>query len=81
MELKIKFSQDEARYSRPNPGDPLPRINEYPILSTQGVEAGQEPNAVYTQVYRNMCVAEINHMCAFVCVHLNHECSLICLGR
>ncbi|KAK7110878.1 integrin alpha-PS1-like [Littorina saxatilis] len=50
MELSVKFYQDEAVFSRPNPGDPLPDINQYPILSTEGTAAGAEANTVSTYV-------------------------------
>jgi hypothetical protein len=50
MELTVKFSQAEMAYNRPRPGDPLPNINNYPILATTGVEAGAEANMVSTYV-------------------------------
>ncbi|XP_076467548.1 integrin alpha-PS1-like [Babylonia areolata] len=50
MELTVTFSIDEKAYSPGSPGSPLPNINEYPILSTDGVVAGAEPNTVSTYV-------------------------------
>lgn len=50
MELTVKFSQTEPSYVRPRPGDPLPNINSYPILSTEGVAVGAEANTVSTYV-------------------------------
>ena len=50
MELTVTFSQPEVPYDRPTPGEPLPDINTYPILSTDGIAAGTKANTVSTFV-------------------------------
>ncbi|KAK7477071.1 hypothetical protein BaRGS_00031657 [Batillaria attramentaria] len=50
MELTVTFSLEEQSYTRPNPGEPLPDINNYPILSTAGTAAGDKPNTVSVMV-------------------------------
>ena len=51
MELTVTFSQAEPPYSRPSPGDPLPDINTYPILATEGTGVGgAQANTVSTFV-------------------------------
>ncbi|KAL8621290.1 hypothetical protein ACOMHN_008115 [Nucella lapillus] len=50
MELTVMFSMQEKAYGRPSPGEPLPNINEYPILATEGSAAGSDRNTVSTYV-------------------------------
>ena len=50
MELTVTFFQSEVPYDRPTPGEPLPDINTYPILSTEGIAAGTKANTVSTFV-------------------------------
>lgn len=49
MELTLSFSLNEHEYTRPQPGQPLTAINEYPILSTHG-SAGDSHNTVSVMV-------------------------------